>query len=110
MRLTESPVLPSNPQTAYDNALRFTLAKLLREISQKVNQLASGTLAGSDLTATAVPASGTWAKGDYVRKSNPVEAGGAGAKYVILGWVRITDGTGNTLNTDWLECRALTGN
>lgn len=110
MRLAESPVLPSSPQTAYDNALRFTLAKLLREISQKVNQLAFGVAAGFDGAATAPPTTGAWAIGDYVRKSNPVEAGAATAKYVILGWVRITNGTANVLNTDWLECRALTGN
>lgn len=110
MRLRESPVLPGGPESVYDRNLNFALTTSLREIAQKVNQIAAGTLAGFDGTATSPPTTGTWAIGDFVRKSNPVEAGAASSKYIITGWLRLTDGGSNVLNTDWFECRVLTGN
>lgn len=100
MRLTESPFIGD----------ASTLSRVFREHAQKVNQIATGTAAGFDGALTAPPTSGSWAIGDFVRKSNPVEAGAATAKYVILGWCRVTNGSGNVLNTDWLEARFLTGN
>lgn len=110
MRLVESPSLPNAVESAYDRQLNITLAKLLREHAQKVNQMAAGRVAGLDGGSPTVPTSGAWAIGDFVRKSDPVEAGSASSKYVIVGWIRVTNGTGNVLNTDWLECRYLTGN
>lgn len=106
MRLEETPLLPiDTPQS-----IKVALSKVLRNISIKVNQLAGGNIAGIDNASTTVPASGTWRAGDFVHKSNPVEAGGGGSKYVITGWLRITSGSGNVLNTDWVEARVLTGN
>ncbi|MBN8200479.1 hypothetical protein [Bacillus sp. NTK034] len=58
----------------------------------------------------AMPTTGNWRKGDYGINTNPSELGTAGSKYIVLGWKRLTTGSGNVLNTDWLECRALTGN
>lgn len=59
---------------------------------------------------SAMPTSGTWAAGDYAVNTSITEQGTAGSKYIIKGWVRITSGSVNTLNTDWLQDRALTGN
>ena len=105
MKLKESPLLPLNA----DSALRIALSKVFREIAIKVNQLADGSIAGSDHVATSIPTTGTYFIGDFVKKSNPVVAGGGGSQYVITGWTRITSGSSHVLNTDWVENRALTG-
>lgn len=60
--------------------------------------------------AAAQPATGAWHIGQKVRNTGPAEAGGAGNKYVIDSWIRITTGSGNVANTDWLQQRTLTGN
>ena len=79
---------------------------LLSRTNQQVNQITEGTNSAYHGARTSVPTTGTWAAGDQVRKSNPVEAGGAGNKYVIVGWVCTVGGTPGT----WLEMRTLTGN
>lgn len=81
-----------------------------KKVAVKVNTLASGRISAAEGTATAAPTTGTWSRGDFVRNSAPAEAGSASSKYVVMGWVRITDGSGNVLNTDWVACRVLTGN
>ena len=106
MRISEAPLLPMST----DAALKIALTKTLRETATKLNQVAGGAIAGYDNTSLVVPSTGTWFQGDYVKKSNPVEAGAAASKYIIKGWTRVTSGTGNVLNTDWFEDRALTGN
>lgn len=55
------------------------------------------------------PTQGTWRIGDLVKNIAVAEAGPVGAKYIITGWQRMTNGTSNTA-TDWLQVRALTGN
>jgi hypothetical protein len=60
--------------------------------------------------AAAMPTTGSWRAGDIVWNATPAEAGTAGGKYVITGWSRLTTGSANVLNTDWLAMRALTGN
>ena len=63
---------------------------------------------------TALPSSGTWVAGDYITNS-PTGVSGSGGyvtanqKYWIAGWLRITSGTGNVLDTDWVQDRRLTG-
>lgn len=106
MRIEETPLLPAS----MDAGLKVALTRALKNIATKVNQLGGGFISGNDNTSTTVPTTGSWFQGDYVKKSNPVEAGGGGAKYVIKGWTRVTSGSGNVLNTDWLEDRSLTGN
>lgn len=86
--------------------LVIQLTSLLVRISQQVNGISEGTMAAFHNAQTAAPTTGTWAQGDVIKKSNPVEAGGAGAKYVIIGWVCTVSGTPGT----WLEMRTLTGN
>jgi len=81
---------------------------LMREAEAQVNALAEGLVAASYTAHTAAP-TGTaqaYAQGDFVRNSEPTEAGTAGSKYVVLGFVCVASGTPGT----WVECRSLTGN
>ncbi len=56
-----------------------------------------------------MPASGTYVAGDVVKNTTPVVLGAASSQYVIKSWERLTTGSGNVLNTDWVEGRVLTG-
>lgn len=57
------------------------------------------------------PTTGTWNAGDVVfRTGDTTEDGSASSKYTLFGWRRLTSGSGNVLNTDWVEMRMLTGN
>lgn len=107
MKLNELPRLPLNGDV---RALNEPLTKIFRETAQKVNQMSSGRISGADETSTAMPTTGAYAQGDFVRKSNPVEAGAVSSKYVITGWIRLTNGEAHVANTDWVEARVLTGN
>lgn len=99
MKLPSDPRLPTpNDKT---QSLTRRLYELFREIANTVN-----TSAMWDSSATAAPATGTWAQGDKVENSAPVEAGSAGSKYIVIGWVCTASGTPGT----WLPMRVLTGN
>lgn len=106
MKLEENPQLPTQPDSTYAQNLNFVLSRVLRNISQKVNAIGDGRIGGSDFVASSIPTTGTFATGDFIRNSAPVEAGGAGSKYVVIGWVATVGGTPGTL----LQCRVLTGN
>lgn len=106
MRLEENPALPPNPETAYEKSLNFVLVRLLKNIAAKVNAIGDGRLVGSDLVATAVPTTGTYATGDFVKNSSPSELGTAGSKYYIDGWKCLAGGTPGT----FVQKRCLTGN
>ena len=58
---------------------------------------------------SAMPTTGSYQQGDYVLNSAPAVAGGAGSRYVVRGWTRLTTGSAHVLNTDWVEDRGLTG-
>jgi hypothetical protein len=75
------------------------LQEVLREMALAIN-----SEVGRD--STAVPSSGTWAAGTFVRNSAPAEAGSSPNKYVVIGWICTVSGTPGT----WLACRCLTGN
>jgi hypothetical protein len=81
-------------------------ARFQREVAQQVNALSEGRLVASYNALTAAPTTGTWAKGDYIKNSNPSELGAASSKYVIHGWICTVAGTPGT----WLQDRRLTGN
>lgn len=51
----------------------------------------------------------SWVAGDFAFSTDATEYGTYGSKYVLLGWRRITTGSGNVLNVDWVEVRMLTG-
>lgn len=106
MRLPDYPTLPQNPDTPYAVELNRVLFGLLQKTFQKVNQLADGRISGVDLTAVAVPTTGTYAQGDFVRNKTPTELGTAASKYVILGWICTVGGTPGT----FVQARVLTGN
>jgi hypothetical protein len=106
MRLEENPQLPQNPDTPYAQNLNFVLSRLLRNIAAKVNAIGDGKLAGGDLVATAVPTTGTYATGDFVKNSAPSELGTAGSKYFIDGWKCVAGGSPGT----FVQARCLTGN
>lgn len=82
------------------------LVKYLRNVSVQLNGISEGKLEASYNALTAAPTTGTHAQGDFVRNSAPSEAGGAGNKYVVFGWICSVAGTPGT----WLQCRFLTGN
>ena len=50
-------------------------------------------------SAAAMPSSGTFVEGHYVANS----ALTASYNQKLMGWLRVTTGTGNTLDTDWRE-------
>ena len=104
--IASDPRLPQPPGDAYAQQLSRRLGELFRDLTHRVELLARGSLAGTRNAATAAPTTGTWAQGDFVRHSAPVEAGVAGSKYVVLGWVCVAGGTPGT----WLATRVLTGN
>lgn len=96
MKLNTTPRISSDP----------VMARELREHALQVNSMAEGRLVGTYNAQTAAPTTGTHAKGDQVRNSNPSEAGTALSKYVVVGWICTVGGTPGT----WLEMRVLTGN
>lgn len=89
-----------------DEILQSALTDVLREISVQVNATSEGKLSGAYNALTAAPTTGTYLQGDFIRNSAPSEAGSAGSKYVVLGWLCTVSGTPGT----WLACRCLTGN
>ena len=97
MRLTANPTLSGESPD---------LMRLIGKIAQQVNGLSEGQQSAYHSAATAAPTTGTFAQGDVVKNSAPAEAGGAGSKYVILGYLCVASGTPGT----WVELRALTGN
>lgn len=102
------PPLPlaDGPAGAWPGRLTHALDRHLTDMGTAVTELATGRLAGTVNAQTAAPTGGRHALGDFVRNSQPAEAGGAGSMYVILGWVCTAAGNPGT----WLECRVLTGN
>ena len=89
--------------TQYDRA---QLADMFREIETQVNQLSEGYLTARYTAKAAAPTTGTWRQGDVVYNNAPAEAGTAGGKYVVTGWICTVSGTPGT----WVQSRALTGN
>lgn len=112
MKLPNDPALPVNavPTKRWLDNLAFSLNKILKDISQQVNGLSEGSITARHSALSAMPAGGTYKSGDFVPKSSYSEAGGAGSKYVVIGWNRLTSGSAHVLNTDWVEARILTGN
>ena len=100
-RIDKSINLPKD----YDESI---LTSYLRTIAYQVNLLSEGVMAAVTNASTTAPSGSAkaYAIGDFVKKKDPVEAGGAGSKYIIIGWVCTTAGSPGTFK----ECRVLTGN
>ena len=82
------------------------LTDLFRATNVQVNQLTEGTVSAVHSASSAAPTAGSYAVGDFVRNSAPAEAGTAGSKFVVMGWLCTVGGTPGT----FVPCRALTGN
>ena len=81
------------------------LSRLWAQLAGQVNGAREGRIASAN-AFVAAPTAGEWHIGDFVRNSAPAEAGTAGSKYVVLGWVCVGSGSPGT----WVACRCLTGN
>ncbi len=103
MKLQDDPILP---QVDDVKTLKRRLSEILRDFSRQINRVSSGSLQGTYNAQTATPTQGTYGIGDFVRKSDIVEAGGVGNKYIVTGWYCTVPGTPGT----WREARVLTGN
>ena len=66
----------------------------------------NGTVNGSNFrkSAAAMPSSGAYTRGAFIENEQPSVSSGK----VLLGWVRLTTGSGHVLNTDWAACYATT--
>lgn len=82
------------------------LIKVISDITKQLNTLSEGFIAASTSASTAAPTAGSYSQGDRILNSSPVEAGTAGSKYVVTGWICVSSGSPGT----WLQCRVLTGN
>lgn len=98
MKLSTDPRLPQ--ESGIPQRLNVRLYDLFRAIAQAVNGLAEGRIVATYNAATAAPTTGEHYQGDYVRNSEPVDAGG----YIVMGWVCVDSGTPGT----WKECRCAT--
>jgi hypothetical protein len=85
--------------------MRRKMTDALNDITKQVNGVSEGTLAAFHTARVSAPTTGTWAKGDEIKNSDPSELGSASSKYVITGWICTVGGTPGT----WLEMRTLTG-
>lgn len=56
-----------------------------------------------DYASGAMPRSGQWQQGDFVRNTVPRPLGAPDARYLLLGWTRITSGGGAVPGRDWVE-------
>jgi len=70
-----------------------------------------GTMANGikRMQGTAMPTAGSWRAGDIIENTAPVVRGNPGGKYIVLGWCRLTTGSNNVLNTDWVQMVSYTG-
>lgn len=105
MKIDPFPRFPADPLHGTKK-----LTQLFRDVAAQVNDLSEGKIVANYSARSSVPTTGTWNKGDFIRNSAPAEAGSAGSKYVVTGWIRLTSGSNNVLNTDWVAARVLTGN
>ncbi len=87
-------------------ALAESLERWASGMTSQLNNISEERLTGYHAAITAAPTTGSYAVGDFVRNSTPSEAGTAGSKYVIIGWVCTVAGSPGT----FVECRCLTGN
>lgn len=80
------------------------LTDALTNSAAQVNALSEGRLSATTNAQAALPTTGVYAVGDFVRNNAPTELGAASSKYVILGWVCVAG------PLTFVQCRVLTGN
>ncbi|HBI68744.1 MAG TPA: hypothetical protein DDZ22_06895 [Massilia sp.] len=84
MKLSNDARLPNTDDV---RSLKKRLYELVRDIVGLLNGVAEGRISACTNAATAPPATGTYAPGDFVRNSAPQELGPPGAKFIVDGWV-----------------------
>lgn len=85
------------------------LQRALEPAVKQLNALSEGQVSATNNAAVAAPVAGsltTYARGDFIRNSQPAELGSAGSRYTVRGWICIEAGTPG----QWREERCLTGN
>jgi len=86
------------------------LPKLIRLLNERMTALSIWVSSAVPAeSAAAMPVAGNFVVGYFVENSAPVVLGGAGNRYIVKGWKRLTTGGAHVLNVDWVECRTLTG-
>jgi hypothetical protein len=78
----------------------------LADHARQLNLISEGRIFGVTNRATAIPTTGLYEQGDFIRNATPLELGVASSKYIIHGWQCVLAGEPGT----WVECRYLTGN
>lgn len=104
-----SPPPADSRENEYLTRLHRELSLWARDVASQVNRLSESQIGAHFNSLSATPALTIIRQvGDIFRDNSPAEAGTAGAKYVRLGWMQVTDGTASAAAV--LELRALTGN
>lgn len=109
-KIPELPRIAKPPATEspYITGLYRSIVDSLIGIASQINLLSEDKISGSYGARTAQPSTVIQAIGDFTKNIVPAEAGTAGAKYVVLGWITTVNGTASAATS--LEVRALTGN
>ena len=82
-----------------------SLNRELMEHATLVNALSDGRIAATT-ARNEPPTLGSYMRGDFVRNSEPMEAGTPGSRHVIAGWICVASGSPGT----FVQARFLTGN
>ena len=101
MRINTDPRLPQNED---QKALKQRLYEIHRDVATQVNAMSEGLISGASNAAVAMPTTGVYARGDFVRNSAPAELGAASSRYVIFGWICVA------APLTFVQMRYLTGN
>lgn len=105
MRIPNDPLLPKIYGGPIGDLIK-TLTKQWRSLAEQLNGISEGRITNNTNAHTTYPTTGDHTQGDEVKNSNPTELGGAGSKYVIVGWKCVASGSPGT----WVQMRTLTGN
>jgi hypothetical protein len=97
-----SRVSPTGLTNEYN---RGAVEDKFREVCAQLNGFSEGRIANRNNALTSIPTTGTFTQGDFVANSTPSEAGTAGSKYIVTGWICTVSGTPGTFK----EARVLTG-
>lgn len=105
-KLQENPLFPSMESVDFAKQAYYQVTKLFRDVAVQVNDLSEGRITAKYNAGTAAPTTGKYERGDFIPNSEPSEAGTAGSKYVVTGWICTAGGEPGT----WVATRSLTGN
>ncbi len=102
------PDIRPEHENTYFEQLHFAIGRRFEDLGRQINALSEGAHAASYGAVSAKPTTGVFARGDFVTKLHPAEAGTAGSKYLIHGWTCVSDGSASAAS--FVEARYLTGN